>query len=216
MSITRKPFDNCPQFMTDATIEQEALICLDYYQQKTGHPHSEKYQVRAEQICEYLLDEHDFTYYLDEDIHMPKDSKYWTYTEGNEVLGYTNFTDKEVHIKQKNLSDRTAFVHETKHGIHDSRFVQPSFLAKEHERLEIQAKTFSRFFLLPKHVFVPRFYQMDNGHRDFSDVLSYLMDDFKVSGRTILIRARELNLISENIKKFLWHKKNFLKKNPHP
>jgi hypothetical protein len=215
MDKLRKPFENCPQFMTDEQLENEALYCLNYYSCKTGFDCLDAHKIKAEQICEYLLDEHGYIYISEKNIEIQKGSSYWAYTEGNDIVGYTDFSNKVVGIKKKILSDRFAMAHETKHAIGDGRFKPPYHGAKEHTKLETQANNFARFFLLPKTVFILRFMETYQLFSD-SDVISYLMSDFMVSGRTILVRARELNLISEMTKQFLWHKKNYIKPNPLP
>lgn len=213
MSADFEPFFWCPQFMDDSDLEIEALNCLFDYEATTGFSAYKGCQVKAEQVCETQLLKHDYSYHLDEELVMQKGENCWQSTEGYNVLGYTSFKKKEVHVKNKMLTKNTTIAHETKHAIHDSQFFQffpPAYLAKEHVKLETQAKTFARLLTLPKDVFEQRFRYLDHRVADFNKTLSHLMFDFQVSGRTILLRAFELGLISEKRMNFFWHKKNYM------
>jgi len=137
-------------------------------------------------------------------VITPNNSEYSAHTEGHNINGCTDFTNKKVYIQSKNITSRFTWGHETKHALHDSLFTIPPIGTQDHNSIDFAANKFSRFLAMPKDKFRERFnYWRNNTNKEknaekrIRTAFEGLATDFQISPTAVVLRAKGLKLVPD-------------------
>lgn len=200
--------------MTLAEIEEFAERLHAEYLLTYGSPWNGT-EINIEIISERVLEEHG--YRLVHEFENPIVSALCD----SKTFGCCDFKEKTVHIDCDEVSEltiRTAMTHEMFHVLCHSDHAEKYGCEDWPEFLEKNAKDFARIFLLPKKAFIEAFNNRLKEHFCWMDavdlkdsdadklreMVEHLAGDFNISGISIALRIKELNLLGSQYKAQRW------------
>ncbi len=206
------PFASCQEILSKSRLELEARWIREWYENFTGRSvYGENgLSINALSVCEMAVTANDFDFAVEKEIPLKRNPFCSVLKEKEDIIGLTDYKNKIVYIKNKELSENHAAIHEITHALHHSKFFIPNNYASkpdEIKRTEREANDFARAVLLPKDKFIERYSYWSCDFLTLNEIFSLLSKDFKVPGGTAKVRAKHLGLISEETLKALLKEK---------
>jgi len=207
------PFRNQPRRLGGKQLESIAELMRASYTEETGKTAFAPcgIKVRVELICERLLKLAGYSVEFVEEIAAPEGDTYSAYREGYYQRGFTDFAAKLVVVQMKPLTERFTLIHETGHALHDANFPETFTEDESPAWLEVQYNKLARYLGLPAEVFTRRFHHWndqwngkDSHDKQLHKILSHLVGEFEMPGRSVLFRGKDLGFISqETVDRFI-------------
>ena len=200
------PFRGHERCLESYKLEYIAKCLRDSYTEETGNAAYAPcgIKVKIEAICERLIIHSGYKINYVDEIVVPQGHKYSAYCEGSYQRGFTDFTNKLVCIQSRHLTERVALAHETAHVLHDANFQDRLNEGDSPPWLESQYNNFARYLGLPDDIYTRRFHhwhyqrgRADSCEEQLQKILSHLVSEFEMPGFSVLLRGRDLGLISQ-------------------